>query len=66
MKTRTKSPKTVHARDCSYLAMTAGNETKFSKVIDEGIVKQWVGIGWVDEGPEEYPRDKNLPRVVRN
>jgi hypothetical protein len=57
---------TVQASECSTLAMVAGgNENRFTKVVDGGVVKQWVGIGWVSEGPEEYPRDKDLPRVVR-
>ncbi len=63
---RKAKPNTVHARDCSTLAMTAGNERRFSKIVDDGIVKQWVGFGWVSEGPEEFPRDAKLPRVVRD
>lgn len=63
---RTARPNTVHARECSVLAMVAGNEARFTKVVDEGVVKQWVGFGWVSEGPEEYPRDEKLPRVVRD
>jgi hypothetical protein len=60
------SEKCIHARECSSVAMVAGNEKRFTKIVDDGIVKQWVGIGWVSEGPEEFPRDKDLPRIVRD
>jgi len=60
MKPKTK---TVRARDCSTIAMVAGNEKKFSKIVHENQVKQWVGFGWVSEGPPQSPRDDKLPRV---
>lgn len=53
-----KKPKPVKARDCSVIAMCDGrNEANHPTVIQEGRVMQYVGIGWVDEGPatkEDY------------
>lgn len=51
----------VTRKDITNMAMTTGNEKKFQKVIHNGMIKQWVGIGWVTERharPEElnkYP-----------
>ena len=66
MSTKTKRRKTVHARELSTIKMTAGNEKKFAKVVDDREVKQWVGFGWVSEGIAQSPRDDHLPRVVRD
>lgn len=45
-------------------AMTAGNEKKFTRIICDGRVREWVGIGWVDAGvPTEADRAK-LPTVI--
>jgi len=38
------------------IAMVNGNEKKYKKVIDtDGLVKEWVGIGWItlDEKPDK-------------
>jgi len=56
---------TVHARELSSVRMVGHNENKFSKVVDDNEVKQWVGFGWVGEGPAQSPRDDKLPRVIR-
>ncbi len=29
------------------LRMVAGNEKKYSRVVIDGALKEWVGIGWV-------------------
>lgn len=42
-----KRPKPVKYRDVSTIAMVARNEGKIKKIIHEGEVKEWVGIGWV-------------------
>jgi hypothetical protein len=37
--------------------MTTGGEDRISKVILDGVVKEWVGIGWIDlepATPEDY------------
>ena len=38
----------VHARKLGKVAMAEGNESKYSIVIDNDIVKEWVGIGWIE------------------
>jgi len=43
-----KRPKTLARRDVTNIAMTAGNENKISQIILDGVVKEWVGIGWID------------------
>ena len=53
----------VHARELSKRAMAAGNEVKYAIVIDEGTVKEWVGIGWV-ELREALPDDIGKYPVV--
>ena len=40
----------VKMSELSVIRMVAGNEKKYSRVIQNGIVKNWVGFGWVDEG----------------
>jgi len=37
----------VSAKKLSNIAMVNGNEKKYKIVIDNGIVKEWVGIGWI-------------------
>jgi hypothetical protein len=56
-----KKPKPVSYRDVSTLAMTSGNEKKLSKVIHEGILKEWVGIGWIDLRPATKEDSKKYP-----
>lgn len=54
----------VQASQLSKLRMVAGNETKFSRVIHEGVVKEWVGIGWIKlEKATEFEL-QNLPIVI--
>lgn len=45
-----KSNKTVKRSELASLLMVAGNEKKYSVVIDGGRIKEWVGIGWIDIG----------------
>jgi hypothetical protein len=33
--------------EATNVAMVAGNERKFTKVIDGEDLKEWVGIGWI-------------------
>lgn len=40
---------TVSVHEISTLRMTAGNEKHLTKIIHEGKLKEWVGIGWVEE-----------------
>lgn len=39
----------VDRAEFSNLKMAAGNEKKYTHVIDDGELKCWVGIGWVTE-----------------
>ncbi len=53
--------KSVKSSELSNIKMVAGNEKKYSRVIMDGNVKNWVGFGWVTEGAatdadkEKYP-----------
>ncbi len=56
--------KTVKSSELASFRMVASNEKKYDRVIDKGVVKQWVGFGWVTE---EAPTDEEratLPFVV--
>ena len=55
---------TVESRLLATISMVAGNErkSKHRKVIHEGVVKEWVGIGWVKTG--EKPNPDQFPVVV--
>lgn len=44
--------------------MVAGGEKKHPVVIHDGMVKQWVGIGWVTEGKAKAADRKAYPTVV--
>lgn len=56
--------KTVTYEQVSTVAMTCGNEKKFSTIIHDGVRKQWVGIGWVSEGVATIQDRKKYPTVV--
>jgi hypothetical protein len=51
----------IKRSELSNLRMTAGNEKKYDKVVIDGKVKEWVGIGWVtlrdasDKDRTRYP-----------
>jgi len=57
--------KTVDAKELSKFKMTSGNEKKYSSVIDDGTVKDWVGFGWIENREATEGDYKNLPVVVR-
>lgn len=40
--------KTVTAAECTNNAMVSGNEKHISIIIKDNIVKEWVGIGWIE------------------
>lgn len=56
--------KTIKRADLSKLHMVASGEKKqITKVIDNGVVKEWVGIGWITlDAPTDEER-KTLPVV---
>ena len=65
MTTKRKSkPKTVKAEELSSSKMTTGSEKKHTKVIDDGMLKSWVGIGWVAEKEATESDKLRYPTVV--
>jgi hypothetical protein len=55
--------KTVARSRLSTPAMIAGGELKYTKVIMNGVLKEWVGIGWI-ELRQATPADiKKYPTV---
>ena len=40
--------KTVKASELSNLRMATGGEKKYSRVIVNGVLQEWVGIGWIE------------------
>lgn len=51
--------KTVKRKEVTNFGMLTGGEKKYTKIIIDGVVKEWVGIGWVsiDDEPDtnKYP-----------
>ena len=60
---KTKRPKPIDVSQCATIRMVAGNEKRFSKIIHEGAVKQWVGIGWVTERHAEATDYLKIPEA---
>jgi len=56
----------VNAKELQNIRMAGHNEKKYPVVIDEGIVKEWVAIGWVDLRPAAKDDYKKYPTVVRD
>jgi hypothetical protein len=38
----------VHAKELSTIKMVEGNEKLYRVVVDGDVVKEWVGIGWIE------------------
>jgi hypothetical protein len=55
---------TVDRGQLSNLKMVSGGEKRYSKIVCDGQVKQWVGIGWVDEGAATLEDYASLPVAV--
>jgi len=55
--------KTVKAKELTIKAMARGNEKKYTKVIHEGELVEWVGIGWVPLGKATAKDKKTYPTV---
>ena len=51
--------------DLSNLRMTTGGEKTHPKVILDGIVREWVGFGWIDCDPPSKEDLAKLPLVDR-
>jgi hypothetical protein len=54
----------VSREELTTIKMTSGNEKRYPSVIDNDIVKHWVGIGWVEEGEPSIYQRNTLPQVV--
>jgi len=57
--------KTIKRSEVSNLRMVAGNEKKHTHVIEDGMLKQWVGIGWVELRPAT-DEDRNTYPTLEN
>jgi len=56
---------TVHASDLTLVKMDAGGEKRHKIVVDtDGILKEWVGFGWIDLRPASEADRGRWPRVV--
>jgi len=59
-----KKPEPVNARELSNVKMSNGNVELFPRVIDDGMIKDWIGMGWVidvaakEEDYYKYPKVK--------
>lgn len=56
--------KTVRRSACSRIAMVGRNERKFTRVIDDGVLKEWVAIGWIDIRKATKSDRSRYPKVV--
>jgi hypothetical protein len=56
--------KTITRSELSNLRMVAGNEKKYDIVIINGMVREWVGIGWIDLRVADAKDHKAFPTVV--
>ena len=61
---RSSRPPPVPTSALSNLRMVAGNEKKYSRVIQDGHVLHWVSLGWVNEGPARSSDFEVYPVVI--
>jgi hypothetical protein len=54
----------IKRSEVSNLKMAAGNEKKYTKIIINGILNEWVGIGWVALREATAIEKKKYPEVV--
>ena len=55
---------TVKRSELGTLHMAAGNERKYNKVIVDGIVREWVGFGWIDLNKATEKDRQKYPTVI--
>lgn len=56
--------KTIDSAELSNSRMVAGNERRIRKVIVDGTVREWVGIGWIDCGKPTRDQTRRLRHVT--
>ena len=66
MTTTLTRPPGVPRRELSSYRMVAGNEKLYSTVIDDGRLKDWVGIGWIDIGMATEEHKAQFPTVIED
>ena len=59
-------PDPVKRSELSILRMVAGNEGLYTKVIDGGRLKEWIGIGWIDIGRATEEHRALYPTVIED
>ena len=56
----------VRLSELSIISMVAGNERKYSMIILDGILKEWVGFGWIDIREATEEDNTKYPIAVEN
>ena len=56
--------KTVAASQITNEAMRKGNEHRITKIIHDDVLKEWVGIGWIDKGTPTAEDRRLYPKVI--
>lgn len=57
--------KTIDASKLASAVMAGGGERRIKRVIDEGMVKEWVGIGWIPIRRSTKQDRSRYPTVTR-
>ena len=57
---------TIKRSELQTWRMVAGNEDRYPIVIDNGMKKEWVAIGWIDAGPATDEDKAQYPTVVED
>lgn len=58
------TPEPVKRSELQTWRMVAGNEDKYPVVIDNGVRREWVAIGWIDCGTASDADKAAYPAVV--
>lgn len=53
----------INIKDLTSIKMVASGEKRITKVIRGGMVKEWVGIGWIDLRPATSRDRQRYPEV---
>lgn len=56
--------KTVKASELSIIKMVGNNEKKYKAVIENGILKDWIGFGWIDIRTATKEDHQKFPIVI--